>query len=89
LRHDFAPDSTVLASFIYQHRDSSQTDSPDSIFVGLRDRFPNQNAFGGELQYLFRSRSVSLTSGFGYSSVSTIRMLLLSHAGSVGARGHC
>jgi tetratricopeptide (TPR) repeat protein len=71
LRHDFAPDSIVLASFIYQHRDSSQTDSPDDIFVGLSDRFPNQNAFSGELQYLFRSRPVSITSGFGYSSVST------------------
>jgi tetratricopeptide (TPR) repeat protein len=71
LRHDFAPESTVLASFIYQHRDSSQTDSPDSIFVGLRDAFPNQNAFSGELQYLFRSRPVSVTGGFGYFSINS------------------
>jgi len=71
LRHDFEPNSTILASFMYQHRDSSQTDSPDSVFVGLSDRFPNQNAFSGELQYLFRSRPVSLTGGFGYFSIST------------------
>lgn len=70
LRHDFAPNSSLLASFMYQHRDSGQTDSPDSIFVGLSDQFPNQNAFSGELQYLFRSRPVGITSGFGYFSIS-------------------
>jgi len=70
LRHAFAPDSIVLASFIYQHRDSSQTDSPGPILVGLKDRFPDQNAFSGELQHLFRTRPVSITSGFGYFSVN-------------------
>jgi tetratricopeptide (TPR) repeat protein len=69
LRHAFAPHSTVLASFIYQHRDSSQVDRPNEIFVGLSDRFPRQEAFSGELQYLFRSPQLSVTSGVGHFSV--------------------
>jgi tetratricopeptide (TPR) repeat protein len=77
LRHDFTPDSIVLASFIYQHRDATQTDSPNAILVGLSDRFPNQNAFSGELQHLFRSRPVSLTGGFGYSSINATHDLTL------------
>jgi len=69
LRHAFTPGSIVLASFIYQHRDSRQIDSPNAILVGLTDRFPDQNAFSGELQYLFRSRPVSVTGGAGYFHV--------------------
>jgi tetratricopeptide (TPR) repeat protein len=69
LRHAFAPNSIVLASFMYQHRDSGQVDRPDSIFVGLSDRFPDQEAFSGELQYLFRSQHLNVTSGVGHFSV--------------------
>ncbi len=76
LRHDFAPHSTVLASFIYQHRDSQLLDSPDDVFVGLSDSLPNQNAFSGELAYLFRSPplaqetlQVSIASGFGQFNI--------------------
>jgi len=68
-RHAFTPDSIVLGSFIYQHRDSGQLDKPDPIFVGLSDRFPGQEAFSGELQYLFRSRPVNLVAGAGHASV--------------------
>jgi hypothetical protein len=69
LRHEFAPHSTVLASLIYQHRDSTLTDRPDDIFVGLSDRFPSQDAISGELQYLFRSPRVSVTTGVGHNTV--------------------
>ncbi len=71
LRHSFTPDSILLASFIYQHRDSTQTDSPNEMLVGLSDQFPNQNAFSGELQHLFKSNPVSVTSGFGYFAINT------------------
>src|SRR5262249_24187803 len=76
LRHALTPDSILLASFIYLHRDSTQTDNPNVIsdagFIlsGLSDRLPNQNAFSGELQHLFKSNPVSVTSGFGYFAVN-------------------
>ena len=69
LRHAFTPGSIVLASFIYQHRDNRQTDSPNAVLVGLTDRLPDQDAFSGELQYLFRSRTVNVTGGAGYFRV--------------------
>src|SRR5262249_5551865 len=47
------------------------------IFVGLSDRLPNQNAFSGELQHLFKSNPVSITSGFGYFAINATDKLTL------------
>jgi tetratricopeptide (TPR) repeat protein len=70
LRHAFSPSSTVLGSFMYQHSDSGLVDSPDSVLVGLKDKFPGQKAFSGELQYLFRSTYVNATTGVGHFNVN-------------------
>jgi tetratricopeptide (TPR) repeat protein len=77
LRHAFAPGSILLASFMYQHRDSGQVDSPDAILVGVSDTFPDQKAFSGELQYLFRSRLVGITTGVGRFDVNATNDLRL------------
>ena len=70
LRHAFTPGSILLSSFMYQHRDSKQIDSPNPFFVGLRDKFPGQKAFSGEAQYLFRSNYINITTGVGHFNVN-------------------
>lgn len=75
LRYAFAPHSTVLGSLIYQHRDLSQLDRPDEILVFRDNRFPNQDAFSGEMQYLFRSPRVRVVSGVGHFSADAKRDL--------------
>jgi len=70
LRHAFSESSIILGSFMYQHSDSGLVDSPSSVFVGLKDKFPGQKAFSGELQYLFRSTYVGVTTGVGHFNVN-------------------
>lgn len=78
LRHDFTPGSTVLGSFMYQHRDSSSLDRPIGSFVTMIDeKFPDQDAFSGEAQYLFRSPYVNLVGGIGYFNVDAKQELTL------------
>ncbi len=69
LRHAFSANSTLLGSFMFQHRDSSQLDNPNPILIGLQDKFPGQKAFSGEAQYLFRSTYVNVTTGVGHFNV--------------------
>lgn len=64
-RHTFAPHSTLIGNFSYQHADRSLTDEPDSIFR-LFDLKGKDDAYGGELQYLFNSEHVNLVGGAGY-----------------------
>jgi tetratricopeptide (TPR) repeat protein len=61
IRHSITPDSILLGSFIYQQADDTLRDELNDLdFIG------SERSFGGELQYLFRSRFFNLTSGFGY-----------------------
>jgi tetratricopeptide (TPR) repeat protein len=69
LRHAISPRSTILGSLVYQHRDSGQADSPNPIFVGLKDKFPRQRALSGESQYLFRSQYFTFITGFGHFDI--------------------
>jgi len=68
-RHAFSPTSIALASFIYSDSDFGAFDrdpfvAPGFItFLGLDEP---QEAFSGELQHIFRSRYVSLTTGVGH-----------------------
>ena len=65
-RHSFAPNSTIIGSFIFQDRQEDQrTVSPGVLSIG---DLP-QKAFGTELQHLFRSRYFNVTSGIGYSDI--------------------
>ncbi len=65
LRHAFSPDSIILSSFMYQHRDDSLHDEPPFL-ISFDSEAPDQKAISGELQYLFRSPYVNITSGVGH-----------------------
>jgi tetratricopeptide (TPR) repeat protein len=65
LRHAQSPSSTFLGSFIYQLRDRSTHDQPTPIATtDLQGE--NLTGLNIEMQHLFRSPSVNLTSGFGF-----------------------
>ena len=64
-----SPGSILLGSFIYQDADVSQRDEqfPQSdSFRRSQEKVLNQVLLAVELQHLFRSRYVNLTSGVGY-----------------------
>ena len=76
LRHSFSPNSILIGNFSYQSADRtldlSESIDPgffmlppppvESSAIGLSD----DKAYGGELQYLFRSKPVNIVSGVGY-----------------------
>jgi tetratricopeptide (TPR) repeat protein len=72
-RHAFSPGSVVIGNFSYQELDDSEDDSnPASTppfppgSTAVIDGDTDQDAFGGELQYLFRSNYIDLVTGGGY-----------------------
>jgi len=84
-RHDLSVDSTLLASLAYQNADTSLTDrefpnpffgAPDDPFfplnqldaLGLFADLP-EDAYSAEVQHLYRSPRLKLTSGAGYFHV--------------------
>lgn len=71
LRHDLAPNSTLLASFMYQHRNAVDNDMPPpgGFINSLKDSFPNQDAYSGEMQHLFTSNYLNVVSGFGQFNI--------------------
>ena len=68
-RHDFSPGSTLIGNFGYNDASySSQTQSEDPILT-TRDGKSGQDAYGGELEYFFRSESYNILGGLGYFKV--------------------
>lgn len=76
LRHAFSPNSIILASFMYQRRDTLSHDEPPGL-TSLNIREPDLQGFSGEMQYLFRSQYVNVTSGIGQFSVNREQRLKL------------
>jgi tetratricopeptide (TPR) repeat protein len=77
IRHAFSPDSIILGSFMYQHRDSGSQDIPPGGFVVFfEDKWPDQKAISGEVQHLFRSKYVNITGGIGYFDIHAEDKLL-------------
>ncbi len=67
-RHTFSPSSLVLASFTYQDSDIRtrvELGGPDFFFESTVP----QKSYGPEVQHLYRSRRVGLTSGVGYFKI--------------------
>jgi tetratricopeptide (TPR) repeat protein len=76
LRQAFSPSSIILGSFMYQRRDDSLTDRPTVPFVtSIQQDFPDQKAFSGELQYLFRSQYANAVTGVGYFNINAEQKL--------------
>jgi hypothetical protein len=71
VRHNFAPNSTLLGSFTYQEANFDLNDQqpvePGFNLINLEG--PNK-ALGGEAQHLFRSEFINLTSGAGYVDIN-------------------
>ena len=73
-RHAFSPNSIFLGSLMYQRRDTLSHDvPPDSNFLDIKE--PGQRGIGGELQHLFRSRYINITSGAGYFNLKRDQIL--------------
>jgi Flp pilus assembly protein TadD len=68
LRHVIAPNSTLLASLIHQRAEVFLRDRPDDFFIQFDQEFPRIRSTGGELQHLYRSGAINLTSGIGYGT---------------------
>jgi tetratricopeptide (TPR) repeat protein len=66
VRHAFSPNSILLGSVIYTHRDSQDTDRPENFINSVTIDFPKQDALSFELQHLFRSKWVDTVAGAGY-----------------------
>ncbi len=82
-RHSFSPSSILLASFTYQTSD--EFDRIDGFFgpdTFITSTFP-EDASSVELQHLFRSRYVNLTSGVGYFDIDGEIGLQLGFFGTV------
>lgn len=72
LRHDFAPNSIILANFTYQEEDFGLRDhQPTEPFVTLIDLQRPDSAVAGEVQHLYRARCFSITSGVGYFDINS------------------
>jgi tetratricopeptide (TPR) repeat protein/opacity protein-like surface antigen len=76
LRYALASNSTLLASLMYQRRDTLAGDEPP-FAVSLAIEEPNLEGYSGELQHLFRSRFINITSGLGHFSVHREQVLTI------------
>jgi tetratricopeptide (TPR) repeat protein len=68
LKHAFSPASMVIGNFSYQDADSSYSTVPAPGFWDLFKIKANEDAYGSELQHLFRSKYLNLRTGAGYFS---------------------
>ncbi len=71
-RHTFSPSSVLIGNFMYQDSDMSATREfeEEGILVKSESK-SDQNAYGGELQYQFRSEYVDIVSGGGFFDVDS------------------
>ncbi len=76
--HAFSPGSDLIGNFMYQHADRSLNDKedlPPSIFPFPAQQVvktsKDEHAVGGELQYLFSSKNVKVTSGVGHFDIDS------------------
>ncbi|NIM96522.1 MAG: TonB-dependent receptor [candidate division Zixibacteria bacterium] len=66
-RHAFSPGSDLIGNFMYQFRDSRIRDEPIPILD--IDIGSDEDAYGGELQHLFRSEYINIVGGAGHFHV--------------------
>jgi len=68
-RHAFSPNSILLASVMYQDAEFTLKDEGPFPVISIDVRRP-ESAISAELQHLFRSRYVNVTSGVGYFDIN-------------------
>jgi tetratricopeptide (TPR) repeat protein len=72
LKHAFSPGSIVLGNFQYAEGDRSLTlavEPPPAVGIANFDLDGDDDAYSGELQYLFRSNYVNFVTGAGYFDI--------------------
>jgi hypothetical protein len=70
VRHNFTPDSILIATGGYQTKDSSLNDiQPGFPLASIEAKLPSR-AGNGEVQHLFRSQYINLVSGVGYANIN-------------------
>ena len=74
-RHAFSPDSVLIGNFGSQDAELTAKDKID-IYDPMISSFDfdtkfDQNAYSGELEYIFRSKNINLAGGIGYFYVDT------------------
>jgi len=69
--HAFSPGHDLIGNFLYQDVDFDSQDSPDPVFVPLAKIEGDDDAYGGEFQYLFRSQYINLVTGAGYFDIDS------------------
>jgi len=78
-RHSFSPNSVFIGNFAYKKKDYSQTDIPGAVFgpfapiINYYKNSIDEDAYGGEIQYQFRSGLFSIVSGGGYFDIDSER----------------
>jgi Tfp pilus assembly protein PilF len=68
-RHEFSPASKLIGNFSYQVADRTYTENPDPFFTLFDIDDDDEEALGGEMQYLFRSHYVNFVAGGGYFEI--------------------
>lgn len=73
LRHEFSPNSIIISNFTYQDVDYNSRDDNLFYFPGSPltsiGAHTSENAYGGEVQHLYRTKYFNLVSGVGYFDV--------------------
>jgi hypothetical protein len=69
-RHGFSPDSVLIGNFQYSDADRKLEDSDEPI-LRLFEIKGDDKAYGGELQYLFRSPFIDIVSGAGHFEIDS------------------
>jgi tetratricopeptide (TPR) repeat protein len=77
LRHAFSPSSVLLGSVMYQRRDTLARDKPPFPLVSLEIKEPDLGGMSGELQHLFRSRYINVTSGVGHFNLDSEQIVTI------------
>jgi tetratricopeptide (TPR) repeat protein len=67
-RYGLAPHSDIITSLIYGHLE-------DDIAIGSDDDVSSEDSYTAEVQHLWRSKRLHVTSGVGYSSINLKEMI--------------
>ena len=76
LRHNLAPNSTILASGMYQERDSAGSIRGPAPLNLFELQLP-QKGVSGELQHLYVSRYLNTTAGVGHFNIQGVNSLFV------------
>ena len=69
-RHSFSPSSVIIGNLMRLKVDSSLKDQPVDSFIGSIDITTDEKATSFEIQHLFRSEGINITSGVGSFNIN-------------------